>query len=633
MGPDEEGRPVSAASHAEHIFAVSCGAASIGPSPVGSSIVASWRRCLEHYKLDPERQSDTRILSRGELRGAREKLDDLLALSDPILSELYGQVGGLGYVVLLTDREGITLNARTQEDVRSYQKWGLWTGSVWSEDFEGTNGVGLCLAEQRPVTVHRGEHFRTRHASLTCTVAPLFGPDGEMIGSLDISAFNPEIDTRIVTFAQNTTTLAAGWIEAAAFRRAYRDCWIVSLGESIAGKALLAFDGDRRLVGASRLARLQLGLDEMTLRQGVEVLQGETGGGQRGGFQRNIASRDRASDEAPLVRAGGRTFLVLGASLPFLPPLVAGGRRRAAARPAPVNSLPLDFLAGEESSLHAAVRRIRAAAAMQMPLLIHGETGSGKEIWARAIHAENAASHHPFIRFDCRMAGGGSQPSDLCDALEAAFEQAACGTLFLDEIAELPLALQSMAVPLLDRWNGAGSSSPVRVISATLQPRAALADPQRFRADLYHRLNGFSFDLPGLRERQDKEAIIDRLCNEIAPGRSLSHEARAALAAYDWPGNWRQLRQVLELAAAGGGASRLERSDFDLPPPPHQEQQNAPPRLDALEATEREIIMRQLVREHFDIVKAAAHLGMSRATLYRRIKQYRLAVPGRPDRS
>jgi len=627
LGPDEEGRPVSAASHAEHIFAVSCGTASIGPSPVGSSIVASWRRCLEHYKLDPERQADTRILTRGELRGAREKLDDLLALSDPILNELYGQVGGLGYVVLLTDREGVTLNARTQEDVRSYQKWGLWTGSVWSEDFEGTNGVGLCLAEQRPVTVHRGEHFRTRHASLTCTVAPLFGPDGAMIGSLDISAFNPEIDTRIVTFAQNTTTLAAGWIEAAAFRRAYRDCWIVSLGESIAGKALLAFDGDRRLVGASRLARLKLGLDEMMLRQGVEVLQGEAGGCQHG-FQRDIASRDSVSDEAPLVRAGGRTFLVLGASLPFLPPLVAGSRRPAATRPASVNSLPLDLLAGEEPRLGAAVRRIRAAAAMQMPLLIHGETGSGKEIWARAIHAENAAHHHPFIRFDCRMAGGGSTPSDLCDGLEAAFEQAASGTLFLDEIAELPLALQSMVVPLLDRWNGVGSPSPVRVISATLQPRAALADPQRFRADLYHRLNGFSFDLPGLRERRDKEVIIDRLCGEIAPGRSLSNEARAALVAYDWPGNWRQLRQVLELAAAGGGASRLEREDFDLPAQaPHAI--DAPPRLDALEATEREIIMRQLAREHFDIVKAAAHLGMSRATLYRRIKQYRLVVPGR----
>ncbi|ACB96658.1 GAF modulated sigma54 specific transcriptional regulator, Fis family [Beijerinckia indica subsp. indica ATCC 9039] len=622
MGSGDGRMPVAATAHAERIFTASFGGAETGDGPVGSLIIASWRRCLDRHKLDPERQAETRVLSRGELREAREPLDALLSLSTPLLDDLYRQVADLGYVVMLTDGNGITLNARAGNDERAFRKWGLWTGSVWSEGLEGTNGVGLCLTEQRPVTVHRGEHFRSRHAGLTCTVAPLFNADGTIIGCLDISAFNQEIDSRIVGFAQRATTLAAGWIEAVCFRHAYRSCWIVSLGESIEGKALLAFDEDRRLKGASRLARQQLGLDEALIDQGIGIVRDD--GGPSAG-----------TGKAPLLRDGAATFLSLSSALSFSPPLETRRKRPTTPALAPKEPSLLDTLAGDDRRLQAFVQRIRATAGLKPKLLITGETGTGKEVFARAIHGDRVQKNEtirspierPFIRVDCRALLNSqdypAQNSFAQNALADPIERAAGGTLFLDEIGDLPLSLQAFLVHALDNHAGlrGEGASTIALICATQQDLEALVTARTFRADLYYRLKGLPIDLPPLRSREDKSLVIDRLVREIALGRDLSATARSAIEACEWPGNLRQLRQVLELAFASSPAPCLESHDFDLP---SRTERLAP--VGTLQQAEKDVIARQLAEDGFDIAKAASHLGMSRATLYRRIKHFGLGT-------
>jgi len=263
--------PLPASRHADRVLSV------LHSAGDGTGIAASWRRCLLNYNLDPERPEPPTLLSGFELRFARGHAGRLMHVADRELDRLHVLTRSLGYAVLMTDRAGVIVARRVQEiDEGGCRHWQLWTGALWSEAVEGTNGVGTCLAEQRAVTVHRDQHFRSRHTKLTCTVAPLFDAGGELAGALDISSFRPDPEGRILPLAMAAVQDAARRIESAYFHEVFGRCLILSLPEGAemgAGTSvpLVALDGDRRILGATRAARQLLSLDESRLEKGLSL--------------------------------------------------------------------------------------------------------------------------------------------------------------------------------------------------------------------------------------------------------------------------------------------------------------------------------------------------------------------------
>lgn len=230
-----------------------------------SQIATSWRRCLLDHRLDPGGGGPPALLSGPEVRHVRGYMGRLLRLADGELDRLYGLVHGLGYHVLLTDQSGVVAERRVPEgDEAGCRRWSLWTGAVWREEVEGTNGVGTCLVERRPVTIHRDQHFRHQHTTLTCTVAPLFGVDGQLAGTLDASSFRPDPAGRIVPLVMAAVREAARRIEKACFHSCFARNLVLTLPDEAEDPSvsLLALDADRRIVGATRGARSALGLGD-----------------------------------------------------------------------------------------------------------------------------------------------------------------------------------------------------------------------------------------------------------------------------------------------------------------------------------------------------------------------------------
>lgn len=291
--------------HADRVLAVLQGSDSSAGPAATPEIAASWRRCLLNHRLDPERMDPPILLSGMELRHARDYAGRLLRAADPELDRLHGVVDGLGYSVLLADLSGAIVARRVRGgDEEGCRRWRLWTGALWGEDIEGTNGIGTCLAEQRPVTIHREQHFRRRHTRLTCTVAPVFNAMGEVAGALDVSSFRPDPTGRELPLVMAAVRETARRIEKASFHAYFARHLILAFPEDpdVHSVPLLALDSDRRIIGATHAARVALRLDEATL--GGSIVLGDLLGSpppEPGSF----AEAERAVVMAALSQAQG----------------------------------------------------------------------------------------------------------------------------------------------------------------------------------------------------------------------------------------------------------------------------------------------------------------------------------------
>lgn len=234
----------------------------------------SWRRCLQEYHVDPKSQSAPNVVTQNELRVSREPVADLIAQAREEIDRLYAIVRQQGYVVLLCNESGIAVHHRGDEGrADDFKRWGIWLGGVWSEQIEGTNGIGTCITEERPVLVHCGQHYRSRHSTLTCAGAPIFDALGKLAGVLDVSAVAAEGPDRPQQLALAATVASARAVEERLFREFFRYAWIVAAlpsDESVPG-LLLAVGEDQRIVGADRVARQVFSLDEENLAAGVPL--------------------------------------------------------------------------------------------------------------------------------------------------------------------------------------------------------------------------------------------------------------------------------------------------------------------------------------------------------------------------
>jgi AraC-like DNA-binding protein len=242
------------------------------PLSIVGDVSSSWQRSANEYGVDPGDSTAPRILTPGELKPLREQLDELIFSAQEEIDQLYKVVREAGYTILFCDSSGVAIDHRGEDAQASrFEYWGTWLGGVWSEEVEGTNGIGTCIIEERPVTVHRSQHFRSRHSNLSCSGAPVFGVDGRLVAVLDVSAIDPERSERAHALTGPLVTRSARAIEERFFREHFRREWIIAVAppEGGAPGTLLAVDGSQRIVGANRVARRSLLLDDRALRAGV----------------------------------------------------------------------------------------------------------------------------------------------------------------------------------------------------------------------------------------------------------------------------------------------------------------------------------------------------------------------------
>ena len=250
------------ANHADHVLKVIAGS-----DAAVSALAASWRRSGRLHGLDPASQAPSQRLPQAEVDEARERLGALLAVAKAGVERLSLAVGGVGCSVVLADRSGVIVDRRGAYcDNSTFDAWGLWTGAVWSERFEGTNGIGTCVVEQRAVTIDRDQHFFSRNSGLFCATAPIFDERGALVAALDVSSCRADLTQGFSRLIAAAVAEAARTIETENFRLAFPKARVllVPTRENL-NNSLLAVDRDDLVVGATRTARLALGLDAATL--------------------------------------------------------------------------------------------------------------------------------------------------------------------------------------------------------------------------------------------------------------------------------------------------------------------------------------------------------------------------------
>lgn len=269
-----------------------------------SALVASWRRSAALHRLDPASRTQPRRLTAAELSHARQRIEPLIEAAQASLDRLYLAVGGVGCCVLLADRDGVPVERRGAiADDDTFRDWGLWTGTVWSERSEGTNGIGTCLVEQRALTIHRDQHFFSRNTLLSCTTAPIYDHEGNLAAALDVSSCRADLTEGFVNLIAVAVGDAVRRIESENFRLAYPDARVVvaQIGDRTSN-ALLAVDKEDLVVGATRSARIAFGITTDRLARPLPAAQVLGGDANPAGSLRDA---ERGILERALVGAGG----------------------------------------------------------------------------------------------------------------------------------------------------------------------------------------------------------------------------------------------------------------------------------------------------------------------------------------
>jgi sigma-54 dependent transcriptional regulator, acetoin dehydrogenase operon transcriptional activator AcoR len=609
----------------------------------------SWARCLNSHRLDPARPGRPVVLTQNELGGFREPMEEFIGIATAELRRLYAQVAGSDYVVILTDANGVAVDYLGQASFEQELKQaGLYLGSIWAEAQEGTNGVGTCIATREPLIVHRQEHFRALHTGLTCTVAPIFDPAGALLGVLDVSNMSAPTDRRSQMLALELVKRSARLMEDGYFLARSRRSWIVGLsaGRELADlviDGLLAVDGGGTILGANQTAlRADLTGDGSPLvGRSLYDLFGLT--------LDSLIGRQRTGMPQALrcLATGGTWYATLRPPAGrALRPATDRPRQQAVVQQvkaeAPSGPLDLDRLAGADPVMIANVQRVRRVLGKGIGIMILGETGTGKEAVAQAIHNAGPRATRPFVGINCAAIPETLIESELFGYVDGAFtgarrggvrgkvQLADGGTLFLDEIGDMPLMAQTRLLRVLAEREilPLGHDRPIAVdldvICATHQDLQQLVAEGRFREDLYYRLNNLSLTLPPLRDRADKAELIRGFC---APAR-IDPPALAALLACRWPGNIRQLQNVMRVARAMSDDGVIRLSDL---PSEITKPAEAPHRHETLPAGEAGILLSVLRRHQWCVTHAAEELHISRSTLHRKINRYGLVSPAHLD--
>ncbi len=554
-----------------------------------ATVAESWRRCVETYGMNPSRPDPAYIVTEDKLREHREQAERLIATARSGLQALFRQVAGQNYVLLLADAKGVCVDffgdPRFEDDLR---KAGLYLGSDWSEELAGTCGVGSCIVTGEAITIHQTDHFGLAHTPLSCTAAPIYDTRGQLAAVLDISLLRSPSPKASQNLAMNLVTASARRVEMANLMAMTRRDWVLRFSASpefleVDPDAAIALDGSGNIVGMTRGALRALlpdGRGTLVGRRIEEVFDLSLDD------LPNLMRGQPTEDRVVHLRDGRKLFghAIAPQTRPVSP------RAKSNALPA-----PLANIAGADPAMQRILAQLARLVATPVPLLLCGETGTGKERLARAIHVAGPPGRG-LHAVRCSAPGG----------IEALADDAS-GTLFLRGVEDLTPGAQAALLDRLDR------SGDLRVIASSRATPAELA--AEIRPDLFYRLAGAVFELPPLRLRADFGWLTDRLMRSH-PDHTLTPAARAELQVRDWPGNIRELERALDVATA-----LAETQVIDLPdlPPPAVRSVAEPDPAEDLEAV--------LNAVGWNMAQAARRMRVNRSTILRRVRKAGLVPP------
>ena len=618
-------------------------------------VAQSWQRSFL-AGLSPRGHAECEDnLSASNLRHARDFNHDLISHSEPVIEYLFEQVKHSHSMVILADAQGVLMHTLGDLDfLNKADRVALKCGASWAENQRGTNAIGTALAECNEIEIHGAEHYLEPNEFLTCAAAPILSAQGQLMGILDISgdhrSRHPHTLGLVSTAAQmieNSMVLSSGQHQV-----------LLQLHTRVEGigsvaQAVLAFSEDAYLVGANRkaLSMLQLQYADMRALHWSQLFDTS--------FEQMLTQQMRQPSQQLQLRTkrGSELFAqVHPNSLIHRFQTVHSFAQR------PQKEMTANVDQQWQSALDKACRVIDKG----IPLLVAGESGVGKEVFANAVHSGSARAEQNFVAVNCAAIPEHLIEAELFGYVAGAFtganrqgaqgriREAHGGTLFLDEIGDMPLALQTRLLRVLQerQITPLGSSTAIAVdfnlICATHQPLKQRVSQGLFREDLFYRINGLQLSLPALRERTDFAPLCARILSELSPRQRLqiAPELMQAMRQFAWPGNLRQLHHCLRTAVAlldedekqidwqhlafdvahelGGkvdvnsACKREQRGDMamtDLAPVVAKEA------VHNLRALSLQMIEQALVDTHGNVSAAARRLGISRQTMYRKMQE------------
>jgi transcriptional regulator of acetoin/glycerol metabolism len=592
---------------------------------VSNVILASWQRCAA-LGLAAGARPSVEPLTETALHELQDRHEMLRRACRPELESLYADARATGAIAILTGPDGLVLDAVGHADfLDKAARVSLRPGVPWREDATGTNAIGTALVEKRPIEVRGGEHYFEPHRILSCSAAPILDPYGRLAGVLDLSG---EASVHHV-HALGMVQLAVDQIEHRLFGEVCRGRDVVRIQRDVAllgtaREGLLVFEG-HRLVAANRhaLELLGLGWDELGRRRYDELFSGALPAAGRIG-----TLRDHLGTGLHARRDGSATHVSLARE--------AGTRVKPARAPRPI------FDEATARQLERAVRLLDA----DIPILLQGETGSGKDVFARELHRQSQRAGAPFVAVNCAALPESLIEAELFGYVHGAFtgarregaqgllREANGGVLFLDEIGDMPLSLQSRLLRVLQEREvtplGGGRAVPVdfALVAASHRDLKAAIDGGTFRSDLYYRIAQNTLRIAPLREREDLAALIAAIWSSLgatSAGMRLGADALTCLATHAWPGNFRELVGVLRTMIAL--AEPQSTIDEHALPDALRASAASPIAVTPiagdvapLDSLQRDAMRRALAACGGNTSEAARRLGVSRSTLYRHLR-------------
>jgi transcriptional regulator of acetoin/glycerol metabolism len=631
--------------------------------------------------------------SRSVLATALEQNRNLLSHALPVMETLYQQIVNTHNMVILTDAKGLILHVCGDDDfLQRADRVALKSGVEWSEESKGTNAIGTALVAGEPTVVHASEHFLSVNHFLTCSCAPVLDPFGATVGALDISGEHHSFHKHTLALVRMSAQMIENHFFADTFPQGVcihfhsRPEFIGTLVEGIA-----VFTPAGKFLSANGSGQFQLGLS-------LRALQAHTFSSLFGLSISSLVDQHRRSSTGVLsccMHNGVTVYLRVEYNAPplFLPaqPNSSAPPPAAAAKPEAQSRLQpssLHYLDTGDPQVARVIGQLNKVSGRDISVLILGETGTGKELLARAIHSDSSRRGGPFVAINCASIPEGLIESELFGYTEGAFTGgrkrghpgkilgANGGTLFLDEIGDMPLPLQARLLRVIEERQvtplGTDKSLCVDIalVCATHRDLRALIEAESFREDLYYRINGLVVRLPRLRERTDLDVVIRNiLAAEHLRDLTLDPEVMDLFRRFPWPGNVRQLANLLRTAERMVDADRVIRREhlpddfFDHLPdagpaltaagtataglaiplapapakavpcagtPPTRSEVAAPGALGAepsgvpaatasLDDLEWQAIRETLARNEGNVSATARALGISRNTIYRRL--------------
>ncbi len=602
---------------------------------IGALVSRSWHRSLAAGLSPIGRLDCLDNLTGNNLQRARTINHDLISHSEPVMEYLFDQVRQSHSMVILADAQGVLMHTLGDLDfLNKADRVALRCGASWAENQRGTNAIGTALAEANEVEINGAEHYLDRNGFLTCAAAPILSAQGKLMGILDISGDHRSRHPHTL----GLVSTAARMIENSLVLSSCRQHILVQIharaeGIGTVAQGMLAFSEDGWLVGANRTALNLLGLrhTDMHTINWPQLFEEA--------FERLLSVQHRNQGRPSQLNT------VRGTTLYAQLHSQSQAQHSVTISLAPTRDA-LSRLDSGDPLWRQAADKARRVMDKNIPLLITGESGVGKELFAHAVHQCSSRKDKPFIAVNCaalpehlieaELFGyvGGAFTGASKNGMPGKLREAHGGTLFLDEIGDMPLGLQTRLLRVLQERTVTplGSSAAIAVdftlMGATHQNLRQAIEQGRFRSDLYYRINGLSLHLPALRERSDLPALTQTILQQFAPDADLSvhPEVSAAMATFDWPGNLRQLSHVLRTAVALLDPHETQIHWAHLPDDLaedlqcHAKTHTPAAPVQNLHDLSLKAIEQALENARGNVSAAARQLGISRQTLYRKLQ-------------